>query len=182
MSTGTGPAGAMPPLDAEGCFLAHRGTVYRWARALGLGHEEALDVTQEVFLRLVRTPPRVESAAAQMGWLRRVTANAAVDRHRSAGVRAAARARLAGGSDEDAARAGEEERQRVREAVAGLSEMQRLVLLAKVADGLTFAQIAADLGIAEPTAKTHYVRALTAVRGAMGVDVETGEARRSVRR
>ena len=38
------------------------------------------------------------------------------------------------------------------------------MLIAKVYDGLTFAQIAAELKLAVPTVKTHYLRALSAVR------------------
>jgi DNA-directed RNA polymerase specialized sigma24 family protein len=48
--------------------------------------------------------------------------------------------------------------------VAALSEQQRLVLLGKCVDGMTFSQVAAGLSIAVPTAKTHYLRALEAVR------------------
>ena len=60
------------------------------------------------------------------------------------------------------------ETQELRAALAGaierLTESQRGVLIAKVYDGLTFAQIAAELNLAVPTVKTHYLRALSAVR------------------
>lgn len=45
-----------------------------------------------------------------------------------------------------------------------LTEMQRLVLVAKAVEELTFAALADDLGISIPTAKTHYRRAIDAVR------------------
>jgi DNA-directed RNA polymerase specialized sigma24 family protein len=38
------------------------------------------------------------------------------------------------------------------------------VLIARTYEGLTFAEIAVELGIAVPTVKTHYLRAVSAVR------------------
>jgi DNA-directed RNA polymerase specialized sigma24 family protein len=46
----------------------------------------------------------------------------------------------------------------------GLSDGQRIVLTAKVFDGLTFAEIAAEHDLAVSTVKTHYLRAVRAVR------------------
>ena len=50
------------------------------------------------------------------------------------------------------------------EALAELTDAQRGVLVAKIYDDLTFARIAEDLGVAVPTVKTHYLRAVRAVR------------------
>jgi RNA polymerase sigma factor (sigma-70 family) len=48
--------------------------------------------------------------------------------------------------------------------MATLSERQRSVLLAKVFDGMTFAEIGREMGLSTPTVKTHYLRALRAMR------------------
>jgi RNA polymerase sigma factor (sigma-70 family) len=52
----------------------------------------------------------------------------------------------------------------VATALDQLTEMQRGVLVAKVYDEMTFSQIADELGIGVPTAKTHYLRAIRATR------------------
>ena len=49
-------------------------------------------------------------------------------------------------------------------ALERLTEAQRAVMVAKVYDGLTFPQIAAEMDLAVPTVKTHYLRALSAIR------------------
>ena len=62
----------------------------------------------------------------------------------------------------------DELRSDIADAVETLSEMQQSVLFAKVYDGLTFARIAAELEIAVPTVKTHYLRALCSLRDRLG--------------
>ena len=49
-------------------------------------------------------------------------------------------------------------------ALRKLTEIQRAVLVAKVYDTMTFAQIAAELDLAVSTVKTHYLRAVRALR------------------
>jgi RNA polymerase sigma-70 factor (ECF subfamily) len=167
-------------LDASTCFREFGGHVYRWARALCSSHEDALDVVQDVFLRWVRSPPRVARAGDAAAWLRRVAVRVAIDRWRSlarrtprqAGAPAAGRPGAMGDAAESADRAHgpldeverREQHERIVTALTLLSEQQRLVLLSKCYEGLTFAQIAADLELSVPTVKTHYLRALTRVR------------------
>jgi len=55
-------------------------------------------------------------------------------------------------------------RRDVAEALSDLTEMQRSVLVAKVYDEMTFAEIANEWGAAVSTVKTHFVRALQSVR------------------
>ncbi len=62
----------------------------------------------------------------------------------------------------------DELRSDIAEATEALSEMQQSVLFAKVYDGLTVARIAAELEIAVPTVKTHYLRAVCALRDRLG--------------
>lgn len=150
-----------PALSPGDSFIAHRARVYRWAGAHGLAHDRCLDVVQETFARLLRNPPAFPSEAAQLGWLRRIAVNLAIDTGRAA--RAPSALRIVHPPDRGPP-LDEEERTRLREAMAGLSEMQRLVLVMKTVDGLSFAEIAAELALATPTAKTHYLRALEAIR------------------
>lgn len=150
-------------------FLAHRGRVYTWARALCGRDADAADITQEVFLRLVRERPATPSEGALRGWLRRVTTRLAIDLFR--GARRPAAQTIPKGDlapDEHALRS--EEQRRVRAALGELSEMQRLVLIGKCYDGLTFRELAEELGLAIPTVKTHYLRGLEAIRREMQKD------------
>lgn len=138
--------------------------VYAWAyRVLGR-HQDALDVVQDVFLKWN------EQCAAQpphrpRGWLRRTTLNRAIDLMRgskrscSEEVIDGERSVAAGDDAIEAA----ELRCDVAAALDDLSDMQRSVVVAKVYDGLTFAQIAAEHELAVSTVKTHYVRALQAM-------------------
>lgn len=148
-------------LRPDESFIAHRARVYRWAGAHGLNHDGCLDVVQETFARLLRSAPAFVNEAAQLAWLRRVAVNLAVDSARAR--RGHAGLRLVHHPDSGPA-LGEEARAALREAMTGLSEMQRLVLVMKTVDAASFAEIARELEIGIPTAKTHYLRALEAIR------------------
>ncbi|MHC4063360.1 MAG: RNA polymerase sigma factor [Planctomycetota bacterium] len=149
----------------EAKFEEHQAQVYAWAYRLVQNHHDALDVSQEVFLRWWRARGDPSPPANPVGWLRRVTVNLAIDV-----VRAAARKPVCRILDEavavrepDPARA--ETARCVVDALQFLSERQRSVVVAKVYDGCTFAQIADQLGASIPTIKTHYLRALRGLRG-----------------
>jgi RNA polymerase sigma-70 factor (ECF subfamily) len=164
--------------DVAACFETHRARVYRWAHALCGRHEDALDIVQEVFLRMWRKPPKLAGEPATVAWLRQVTSRVVIDRWRSQAARVTAQPYA------DVSRASGDEpletrelTDRLRAAIEGLSEQQRLVLIAKTYDRMTFRQIADELGIAVPTAKTHYLRALSAVRARLEIDAKVGRMR-----
>ncbi len=158
-------SGTLDSNEAVGVFERYRRDVYGWAYRLLGRHHDAQDAAQDVFLRWLAQSRRALPDHPR-GWLRQVTVNRAIDLRRSrrlAEPAAEAPARWTTASGYDAA-----ERQELRgdiaAALAELTEAQRGVLIAKVYDELTFAQIAAELDVAVPTVKTHYVRALAAVR------------------
>lgn len=148
--------------SAGDALEAHRAEIYAWARRIVGGHEDALDVVQDVCLRCVDQWAR-ERPNHVRGWLRRVTVNRAIDLARSR-VRGAPRIATAEATPTLAASDGEERRRALLDALQGISDAQRQVLLAKVLDDSTFAQIAAELDVAVPTVKTHYLRAVRALR------------------
>jgi RNA polymerase sigma-70 factor (ECF subfamily) len=160
--------------DVEACFRAQRARVYRWAYAMCGRHDDAADVVQEVFLRMFRKPPQSPSKPVVIAWLRRVTARVVIDRWRSETARTTLENAIRPSvvSDETAETC--ERARRVRAALASLSERQRLVVMAKCYDQMTFQQIADELGIATTTAKTHYLRGLAAVRNQLQADMEAG--------
>ncbi len=155
--------------ERDAAFEAYRDEVYTWAYRLLGGHHDALDVAQDVFLRWVdqcaSAPPRNPRA-----WLRRVTIHRAIDFRRSNASRRTRETRspAAPVHVDESKVARDELRSDIADAVEALSEMQQSVLFAKVYDGLTFARIAAELEIAVPTVKTHYLRAVGALRDRLG--------------
>jgi RNA polymerase sigma-70 factor (ECF subfamily) len=162
------------PIDVAACFEAHRARVYRWAYGMCGCHEDALDVVQEVFLRMLRRPPRLAGVAVAVGWLRQVTARVVIDRWRSDSSREKVQRAREPRAIVTETFESQELAERVRKAIETLSEQQRLVLIAKTYDRLTFGQIADELGIAVPTAKTHYLRALSAVRARLAIELPAG--------
>lgn len=150
-----------------GSFERHTGEVYGWAYRLLGRHHDALDVVQDVFLRwdaqCRKQPPR-----CPRGWLRRVTVNRAIDvrrqrpREQASGDNAAMQMPAPIGAvspiERDALRSD------IAAALDRLSDAQRGVLIAKVYDDMTFAQIADETGLALSTVKTHYLRAVRVLR------------------
>ena len=151
-------------------FEQYTGEVYGWAyRVLGR-HHDALDVVQDVFLKWDRQcgeqPPK-----QPRGWLRRVTLNRAIDLRRSNRLDSKPIAQVFDGPSTSKGLAATNEtidqaalRNDISVALDRLTELQRGVLVAKVYDEMTFAQIAAELSLAVSTVKTHYLRAVQAVR------------------
>jgi RNA polymerase sigma-70 factor (ECF subfamily) len=157
---------ALPqPTDAGAVFERHRREVYGWAYRLLGRHHDALDAAQDVFLRWLAQSRRALPENPR-GWLRQVTVNRAIDLlRRRRESRAPADVSLVCSISAAHDAVGQEElRDDVAAAIETLTDAQRNVLIAKVYDGMTFAEIAAESGVAVPTVKTHYLRALWAVR------------------
>lgn len=151
----------------SGGFEQYAAQVYGWAfRFLGR-HHDALDVVQDVFLRWDQQCVRARPLQPR-GWLRRVTLNRAIDMSRKRPSHTFA----APGTEAETVSVEEGievlDRATLREDIAAalneLTDIQRSVLVAKVYDELTFAEIATEMGVAVSTVKTHYLRAVQAVR------------------
>ena len=151
---------------ASGDFEKYTADVYGWAYRLLGRHHDALDVVQDVFLRwdaqCAQHPPDQPRP-----WLRRVTLNRAIDLRRQR--RPAAPIEEVPqpvATDDSIARSLDREdlRDRIATALDSLSEGQRLVLVAKVYDEMTFAAMADEMDLAVSTVKTHYLRAVRALR------------------
>ena len=161
----------MPMVDSPPAtqFEHHTAEVYGWAYRILGRHDDALDVVQDVFLKWVeqcqKQPPE-----QPRGWLRKVALHQAIDlkrRHRRGPKSGADQVENASGrASGDGALAFDRAtlRDDIAAALDQLTEIQQSVLIAKVYDELTFARIATELGLAVPTAKTHYLRAVRAVR------------------
>ena len=153
------------PATACDTFSAYHQSVYRWAyRVLG-NHEDALDVTQEVFVKWWQAHRQDLAPTSAVGWLRRVTINHSINllkaRARHVGVSRVEPTHSDNPSETTAKR---ELAAIIADALSAVSERQRAVLVAKVYDGCTFAEIAGQMELSTPTVKTHYLRAIRAAR------------------
>ena len=157
----------MTSIDSSpgGEFERHTAQIYGWAYRLLGRHHDALDVVQDVFLRWDAQCAR-ETPKHPRGWLRRVTVNRAIDlrRQRRESIDPQACDAVAG-RDEDANSVDQSLlRADLAAAMDGLTSSQRGVLIAKTYDDLTFREIATEMELALSTVKTHYLRAIRALR------------------
>lgn len=142
--------------------------VYGTALHLLRSAEDARDVAQEVFVRLYRSLVGLKftDEGQFVGWLLQTTRNAAVDRIRqirSRPPRADVPAEEAGLpaarlSPEEAALAGDRQAL-VHRALAGLSDINREILVLKEIQGLDVREVAEILHIPEGTVKSRASRA-----------------------
>jgi RNA polymerase sigma factor (sigma-70 family) len=141
-------------------------------RRLGAVLDEAEDLAQEVFVRLVRYAPRYRDQDRFEAFCFRTARNVWIDSRRARGTR---RAERAGGDDELAnvsdttpeplePLALEEESQRALELVATLPEGQRLVFELGVIQERPYPEIAVLLGIPVGTVKSRMFNAVRRLR------------------
>lgn len=150
----------MDKQEAERLIEAYADAVYRLAYARTGSREDAEDVTQETFLRLVRTGPRFRDGEHCRAWLLRVAMNCAADLHRSAWRRHTRPLEEA----EQLAAVPEETAGGVMEAVLALPERYRAVVHLYYYEELSAAEIAAILGKREGTVNTRLCRARAMLR------------------
>lgn len=158
---------ALVESSRSGGFEQYAGQVYSWAyRFLGR-HHDALDVVQDVFLRWNQQCTQARPSQPR-GWLRRVTLNRTIDVSRKRQAGAVSMTPMMKMPAVDDATVEPLDRATLRQDIASaldrLTDIQRSVLVAKVYDEMTFAEIATELSIAISTVKTHYLRAVKAVR------------------
>ena len=137
--------------DHEGIrfiYASYSGDVFRFVRSIVGDEHEAEDVTQTVFLKLMRVISKYERGAVPFtAWLMRVARNAAIDHLRER--RPVPCEEIHGRSTSEEL---DENLQRLiefRDAVSGLQEEQRAVVVLRHVHGLTPGEIAARLGKSE---------------------------------
>ena len=144
-----------------------------YARLVGVlarvcdGREDAEEVVQEAFVRLVQRWPQVRRYDDPEAWVRSVAFRLATSRWRRRRVAAAALLRL--GPAPHAPAPGDD-RLAVDAVLAPLSPAHRAVLVLHHALGLTVEEIAHELGVAPGTVKSRLSRARAAAAAAYGRD------------
>jgi RNA polymerase sigma-70 factor (ECF subfamily) len=151
----------------------HDRRVYRTVRAILRDEDEVEDAMQQAWIQAYLHLGDFHGDAAFSTWLVRIAANEALQRLRRRGPLAAV---PSSGSEEDVMSPADdpEERAAAREAlrlleraVDALPPHHRLVFVLREVEGLSTAETAAALGIAEDAAKVRLHRARAALRGAL---------------
>src|SRR5436190_12656674 len=166
--------------DESACadlVAAHQRTVFNLAFHLLGDRDEALDVSQEVFLRVFRTLSRLRGQSALPTWIYRIVVNQA--RNRQRWWRRRRRAELISLDDHlqrcgeieatrevlpDRLLASKETAVRIWSAMERLPFDQRTALVLREIDGLRYEEIAFSLGVAVGTVKSRLTRARQALR------------------
>jgi RNA polymerase sigma-70 factor (ECF subfamily) len=155
----------------------HQRMVYTLAFHLLGDRDEALDLSQEVFLRVFRTLSSFRGQSALRTWIYRIVVNQARNRqrwwqrrHRSAQVSLDAHLNQVGELESkvdlppDRLLASKETADRIWTALDRLPFDQRTALVLREIDGLRYEEIAFSLGVAVGTVKSRLTRARQALR------------------
>jgi RNA polymerase sigma-70 factor (ECF subfamily) len=142
-------------------FDSQHTRLYRLALRMTWGHDDALDLVQECFVRAMEARLPDDALAAER-WLTRVLVNLCRDRQRRGAVRRAYDGVLRNESPapaEDPVMGAA-----VRDAVLTLPARQRAVVVLHEIEGRTLEEVAGLLGIAAVTARWHLHVALRSLR------------------
>jgi RNA polymerase sigma-70 factor (ECF subfamily) len=169
---GAGEEPACAELVAE-----HQRMVVQLAMNLLGDRDEALDLSQDVFLRVFRTIHRFRGQSSLRTWIYRIAVNQARNRHRfwrrrhradqvSLDQHIATHGEFLCGGDStpDRMLARKELAQRLQAALDHLPFDQRTAIVLREIDGLSYEEIAFSLGVAVGTVKSRLTRARQALR------------------
>lgn len=156
----------------------HQRMVFHLALHLLGDHDEALDLSQEVFLSVFRTIGRFRGQSTLRTWIYRIVINQARNRqrwwrrrHRAEQVSLEERLENHGElppaselAEPDRILRRKELASRIWNALAGLPFEQRTAIVLREVDGLSYDEIAFSLGVAVGTVKSRLTRAREALR------------------
>ena len=167
--------------DEDACselVAEHQRMVYQLSLNLLGDHNEALDLSQEVFLRVFRTLHGFRGQSALRTWIYRIVVNQARNRqrwwrrrHRSQQVSLDEHINAHGelpapgnGGSPDRILGQKQLAERIRESLDRLPFDQRTAIVLREIDGLSYEEIGFSLGIAVGTVKSRLARAREALR------------------
>jgi RNA polymerase sigma-70 factor (ECF subfamily) len=150
----------------------HQGGVHRFILRMLESHDEALELTQETFIKAWQALPQWQPQAQFKTWIYRIASNTAMDALRRR--RIVEVVPLEPDYDAPSQGAGPElqleSRQRLRALDAALGALppeQREVILLRELEGLSYAEIGAALDLQEGTVKSRLARAREALASAV---------------
>lgn len=167
--------------DEQACadlVSAHQRMVYQLSLHLLADHNEALDLSQEVFLQVFRTLPRFRAQSSLRTWIYRICVNQAKNRqrwwrrrHRAAQVSLDEHVQTHGelasngnGISPDRVFGQRELAERLKQALLALPFDQRTAIVLREIDGLSYEEIAFSQGVAVGTVKSRLARARELLR------------------
>jgi RNA polymerase sigma-70 factor (ECF subfamily) len=167
--------------DEDACselVSEHQRMVYQLSLNLLGDHNEALDLSQEVFLRVFRTIHQFRGQSALRTWIYRIVVNQARNRqrwwrrrHRNQQISLEEHIRdhgdppeLNNGAAPDRMFGQKQLAERIRVALDQLPFDQKTALVLREIDGLSYEEIGFSLGIAVGTVKSRLARAREALR------------------
>ena len=155
----------------------HQRMVVHLALNLLGSRDEALDLSQEVFLRVFRTIHQFRGQSSLRTWIYRIAVNQARNRHRfwrrrhrdeqvSLDELVATHGDVLSGHDSTPEQVLEQKElaARLQRALNGLPFDQRTAVVLREVDGLSYEEIAYSLGVAVGTVKSRLTRARQALR------------------
>ena len=157
----------------------HSKYVFHVAFRLTGSSQDAEDVVQETFLKAYRQLSRFEARADFRTWLHRITVNCSIDYirarrsreigHDIADLEDAASADLSAGAQlaPDRLALSADIDERVKEALGGLTTMERAAFMLRHVEGRPIREVAAALGLKTEAAKNSIFRAVRKMRAAL---------------
>jgi RNA polymerase sigma-70 factor (ECF subfamily) len=147
----------------------HEREIYRFARRMTADPEDAADVLQETFLKAFRAFRKLPPDANHRAWLYRIAGRVAIDLARKKKTRKTTSLDVvvdfADGDGDPETQAGA---RRLAESLArvvrSLSQRQRIALVQRKYEGLSYEEIAATLGCTQQTARAHVYQAMAKLR------------------
>lgn len=140
------------------------------ARRISPSQQDAEDLVQEGFIRVLEKLDRFDSKRPFRPWLLRVITNLGLNRRRAEGIRAMETIPRGVPSDTpgpDRMVEQAETESRVREALAALPDRQRLVVTLMELEGLSSKEVGEILGLSDATVRWHLMEARKALRVAL---------------
>jgi RNA polymerase sigma-70 factor (ECF subfamily) len=156
----------------------HQRLVFQLALNLLGDAQEALDLSQEVFLRVFRTLPTFRGQSTLRTWIYRITVNQAKNRlrwwrRRRRGQQVSLDDHIrehgelparSNGASPDRVLRQKELGERLRQALESLPFDQKTAIVLREIDGLSYEEIAFSLGVAVGTVKSRLARARESLR------------------
>ncbi len=163
----------MSGADAADLFGRHHLAVFRFLRRLTGNAEQAEDLTQEVFLRVVRALPEYRAQNREEAWVFRIARNVLLDDRRRRGVRLPS----SPGEVPDApSRPSQAARMELDEALAAVPESEREAFLLREVGGLSYDEIAMASGATPDAVRSRIFRARSALRTLLAGGLEQARA------
>ncbi len=161
----------MPPRPTpEALFHHHHVTIFRFLRRLTSDGALAEDLTQEVFLRAIRSLSTYDPQERDLAWLLRIARRLAMDRAKAARRRPVL---LEEEGSLPSAPPTQELSLALDQALARVPEAEREAFLLREVGGLGYEEIAAVTEVTPDAVRNRIYRARCSLRSALSIEKET---------